>query len=228
MYGKSSPSHHLTTVVFSHTCHFHVLFRVFFLHSPALLSSPLSHLLPLHLMAVLHASQEKLPRILVQLHVQRVQFLYAPPGGRAHRDPGRPRAVYLSEGGEEVQAERPLEQKLRLSLELGEAEESHATQVAFGAAEEQFGPSLLAHGRQVVAAHQAEIGQHASLPVVGEVRRAGHELLQRHAGPVFAAVAGRQLIRSGRTAVAHVQSRLPRGAALHVLPLAQVARHRVP
>ncbi len=70
------------------------------------------------MVAVLHAPREKLPRIFVQLHVKCVQLLYAPPGGRPNRDPGRPRPVNLSEGSDEVQAERPLKKELCFVLEL--------------------------------------------------------------------------------------------------------------
>ncbi|TNN54505.1 hypothetical protein EYF80_035280 [Liparis tanakae] len=83
----------------------------------------------------------------------------------------------------------------------------------------------LVHGGQVVAAHQAEVGQHAHLPVVGEVGRAVHEVDQRDAGPVVPGVAGGQLVLGGRAAVAHVEGGLPGGAALHVFPLAQHNKH---
>ena len=66
------------------------------------------------------------------------------------------------------------------------------------------------------------------LSVVGQVVGTVHELLQRAPRPIRAVVAGGQLLRRGRAAVAHVQRRLPGGAALDVPPLAEVARHRVP
>ena len=66
------------------------------------------------------------------------------------------------------------------------------------------------------------------LSVVGQVVGTVHELLQRAARPIGAVVAGGQLLRRGRASVAHVQRRLPGGAALDVPPLAEVARHRVP
>lgn len=66
------------------------------------------------------------------------------------------------------------------------------------------------------------------LSVIGQVVGTVHELLQRAARPVGALVAGRQLFGRRRASVAHVQRGLPCGAPLHVPPLAEVSRHRVP
>lgn len=81
----------------------------------------------------------------------------------------------------------------------------------------------LVHGGQVVAAHQAQVRQHANLPVIGQIGRAVHELCQGDTGPVVPGVAGGQLVLGGRASITHMEGRLPRGAALDVLPLAQVA-----
>lgn len=66
------------------------------------------------------------------------------------------------------------------------------------------------------------------LSVIGQVVGTVHELLQRAARPVGALVAGRQLFGRRRASVAHVQRGFPRGTPLHMSPLAEVSRHRVP
>lgn len=66
------------------------------------------------------------------------------------------------------------------------------------------------------------------LSVIGQVVRTVHELLQSAARPVGALVAGGQLLGRRRAPVAHVQRGFPRGAPLHMPPLAEVSRHRVP
>ncbi|KAJ0009312.1 hypothetical protein NQD34_001014, partial [Periophthalmus magnuspinnatus] len=180
-------------------------------------------LLPL----VLVAAEEQLLGVLVQLHVQSVQALDAPAHLLADADAGGPSAVDLRKRSNEAQAKRPLEQILRLALKLRQAVEGHVAQVGLGAGQQHVAPLQLAHGRHVVAAHQAEVRQHAHLSVIGQVRGAVHEVRQGHAGPVVSAVAGGQLVLSGRTSVAHVQSRFPRGSALDVFPLAQVPGHGV-
>lgn len=66
------------------------------------------------------------------------------------------------------------------------------------------------------------------LSVVGQVVGTVHELLQGATRPVGALVARGQLLGRGGSAVAHVQGGFPRGASLHVPPLAEVSRHWVP
>lgn len=124
--------------------------------------------------------------------------------------------------------EGALEQILRLPLELRKAVESHVAQVLLGRLQEELRASLLGYRGEVVAADQTEVGQHADLPIVGEVVRAVHELLQGAARPVRALVTGRQLFGRGCSSVAHVQGGLPRGAALDVPPFAEVSGNRVP
>lgn len=175
----------------------------------------------------LETLEEQVLGVLVQLHVQEVELLDALAHGLAQIHVGGPRAVDLREGGDEPEAERPLEQVLRLALELSQAEEGHVLQVAHGTAEKDVIPLAFVGGRQVVAAHQAQVGQHPHLPVVGQVGRAVHEVRQGDAGPVVAAVTVGQLVLGGRASVTHVEGGFPRGAALHVLPFTQVAGDRV-
>lgn len=66
------------------------------------------------------------------------------------------------------------------------------------------------------------------LSVVGQVVGTVHELLQGASGPVGALVAGGQLLGRRGSSVAHVEGGFPRGSSLHVPPLAEVSRHRVP
>lgn len=66
------------------------------------------------------------------------------------------------------------------------------------------------------------------LSVVGQVVGTVHELLQVAPRPVGALVAGGQLLGCGGSSIAHVQGGFPRGSPLHVPPLAEVTRHRVP
>lgn len=171
----------------------------------------------------LETLEEQVLRVLVQLHIQEVELLDALPHRFAQIHVGGPRAVDLREGGDEPEAKRPLEQVLRLALELSQAEEGHVLQVAHGAAEKDVIPLAFVGGRQVVAAHQAEVGQHPDLAVIGQVRRALHEVRQGDTGPVVAAVTVGQLVLGGGASVTHVEGSFPRGATLHVLPFTQVA-----
>lgn len=81
----------------------------------------------------------------------------------------------------------------------------------------------LVHRRQVVAAHQAQVSQHADLPVICKIGRAVHELCQGDTGPVIPTVAGWQLVLGGRASITHMEGGLPCGSSLDVLPLTQVA-----
>ena len=171
----------------------------------------------------LESLEEQLLCVLIQLHIQEVKIFDALPYGLAQIHVGGPRAVDLREGGDEPQAERPLKQVLCLALELSQAKEGHVLQVVHGAAEEDVVPLAFVGGRQVVAAHQAQVSQHPHLPVIGQVGRAVHEVRQCDAGPVIAAVTVGQLVLGGGASVTHVEGGFPRGAALHMLPLAQVA-----
>ena len=171
---------------------------LFLLPQPAPFLAPLqAHLLVLPLAGELEALEEQVLGVLVQLHVQEVELLDAPAHELAQVHVGGSRAVDLRESRDEAQAERPLKQVLRLALELRQAVESHVLQVAHGAAQEDVVALALVHGGQVVAAHQAEVGQHAHLPVVGQVGRAVHELGQGDTGPVVPVVAGGQLVLGG-------------------------------
>ncbi|KAJ0005568.1 hypothetical protein NQD34_015462, partial [Periophthalmus magnuspinnatus] len=171
----------------------------------------------------LEALEEQVFGVLVQLHVQVVELLDAPAHGLAQGYISGTRAVDLSEGGDEAQAERPLKQVLGLALELGQAIEGHVLEVAHGAAEQDVSTLALIHGGQIVAAHQAEVGQHAHLPVVGQIGGAVHEVAEGDSGPVVSVVAVGQLVLCGRAAITHVQGGFPGGSSLNVLPLAQVA-----
>lgn len=66
------------------------------------------------------------------------------------------------------------------------------------------------------------------LSVIGQVVGTVHELLQGAPRPVGPLVAGGQLLGRWGSSIAHVQGGFPRGAPLHVPPLAEVARHGVP
>lgn len=87
-------------------------------------------------------------------------------------DPCCARAVVLHERPDEAQPEGPLEQELGLPLVLGQAEEGHVPEVLLGRLQEELGPLLLRHRGHVVAAHQAQVGQHAHLQA-GRRRREG-------------------------------------------------------
>ena len=185
---------------------------------------PLARQLPGAVVALL----EEILGELVELHIQEVELLDAPAGALVDLHVGSPRDVELREGGDEPEVECPLEEKLRLALELREPEERHVLEVALGALQQDGIPLALVHESQVVAAHQAEVGQHAHLSVVGQVVGAVHELPQADPGPVVPGVAGGQLVRGGAPPVAHVQGGFPRGPSLDVFPLAQVSGHRIP
>ncbi|KAA8588106.1 hypothetical protein FQN60_001300 [Etheostoma spectabile] len=178
---------------------------------PTPLLTPLqAHLLVLPLAGELETLEEQVLCVLVQLHVQVVELLDAPAHRLAQVHVGSSRAVDLHESGYEAQAERPLKQVLRLALKLSQAVESHVLQVAHGAAQ-----------KDVVTL--ALVSQHADLPIIGQVGRAVHELSQGDTGPVIPTIAGGQLVLGGRASITHMESGLPRGSALDVLPLTQVA-----
>lgn len=140
------------------------------LPEPASLFSPLqSLLLPLTLADELVSLQEKFLGELIQLHIQEIQLLNVSAHVITQLHIGGTRAVNLCEGGYEPQTESVLEQVLCLALELCQAIEGHVLQVTLGAGQENGVALALVHGGEVVAAHQAEIGQHAHLPVVGQV-----------------------------------------------------------
>lgn len=85
-------------------------------------------------------------------------------------------------------------------LILCESEVGHSGEVALGGGEQHavsVGGAVAQ--RAVVAAHQRQVGQHARLPVVGQVPRARRELLQRHRAPRLAGVTRRYLCRCTRT-----------------------------
>jgi len=121
-----------------------------------------------------------------QRHVEPVQPAHGCQLGVTHRLPAGVRAVQLDEATPEPNpGERALEQQLRVGLALGQPEERHLPEVVGGAAEEDaLALGAVGHGGAVVAADQRQVGQHARQPVVGEVVRTRHELLQRHARPV--------------------------------------------
>lgn len=77
--------------------------------------------------------------------------------------------IDLCKGPDEAQTKRPLKQVLRLALKLRKAVKGHVAQVGLGAGQQHMAPLQLAHGRHVVASHQAEVRQHAYLSVVGQV-----------------------------------------------------------
>lgn len=138
------------------------------LTNPPFLLSPLqSLLLPLALSDELISLQKEVFGELIQLHIQHIELLYP----AAHVVPqlhiSGPRAVDLREGGNKAQVESALEQVLRLALKLGQAVESHVFKVTLGAGQKNGVSLALVHGGEVVAAHQAEVSQHAHLPVVG-------------------------------------------------------------
>lgn len=76
-------------------------------------------------------------------------------------------AVVLHERPDEAQPEGPLEQELGLPLVLGEAKEGHVPEVLLGRLQQELGSLLLRHCGHVVAAHQAQVGQHAHLQAGG-------------------------------------------------------------
>ncbi|TRZ02042.1 hypothetical protein DNTS_024197 [Danionella cerebrum] len=121
-----------------------------------LLQASLPRLPALLLSGELEALEKKVPGVLVQLHIPLVEFSNPALGLRLHLYARCTGAVELSEWGDEGQAEGVLEEVLGLPLVLGETKEGHVSQVALGTFE-QHGPALvLAHDREVVAAHQAE------------------------------------------------------------------------
>lgn len=160
---------------------------------PPLLLPPLPGLPALLLPRHLETLQEQVAGVLVQLDVPLVQL--EDPALRLwrHVNAGGTCAVELREGRDELQVEGALKQILGLALVFGQAEEGHVAQVTLGALQEDGPALLLAHGGDVVAAHQTEIRQHAGLSVVGQVVGAVHELLQRAARPVVPRVAAGQL-----------------------------------
>lgn len=186
---------------------------------------PLLH--PLQLPLVLVALLEEVLCIVIELHIQVIELLDPANGVVVHLHAACPRAVVLHEGPDELQVESPLKQVLSLSLELCQAKEGHVFEVFFGALQQDLRSLVLWDEGHVVAAHQAQVGQHPHLAVVGQVIGAVHELLQGAARPVRALVARGQLFRSGCPAITHVQGGLPSSSSLDVTPFAEVTRNGV-
>lgn len=78
-------------------------------------------------------------------------------------DPCGTGAVVLHERPDEAQPEGALKQELGLPLVLGQAEEGHVSEVLLGRLQEELRPLLLRDRGHVVAAHQAQVRQHAHL-----------------------------------------------------------------
>lgn len=78
-------------------------------------------------------------------------------------DPCSAGAVVLHERPDEAQPEGALKQELGLPLVLGQAEEGHVSEVLLGRLQEELRPLLLRDRGHVVAAHQAQVRQHAHL-----------------------------------------------------------------
>lgn len=75
-------------------------------------------------------------------------------------------------------------------LKLGKSEVRHGRQVPLSRGEEHaIAVGAAVAQRAVVAAHQRQVGQHARLPVAGQVPLAGRELFEGHAAPGVARVA---------------------------------------
>lgn len=110
---------------------------------------------------------EEIFRIFIELHVQEVQLLDMLTGSLVDVHIGSPCDVELCERGDELQIECPLKEKLCLPLEFSEPEEGHVLQVVLCALQQDGTSLALVHESQVVAAHQAEVSEHAHLPVVG-------------------------------------------------------------
>ncbi|CAG5990114.1 unnamed protein product [Menidia menidia] len=175
-----------------------------FTEPPPLLVAPLPGLPALLLPRRLETLQEEVAGVLVQLHIPAVELADSVLRLRGHLHAGRTRTIQLCEGRDELKAEGLLKEVLGLPLVLGQAKEGHAPKVALGALQKHGPALLLAHDRDVVAAHQAEVGQHAGLAVTSQVEGAVHELLQRATRPVIPRVAARQLRQRRRASVAHV------------------------
>ena len=228
--GRGSPSHHLAVVVLS-DCPLcvPVLFGPPVAPGlplqPALLPPLLPFPLVLQLLGVVVALLEEIFRILIKLHVQEVQLLNALASTLVDLHVGSPRDVELCEGGDELEVECPLKEKLCLPLEFCEPKEGHVLQVVLRTLQQDGVPFTLVHESQVVAAHQAEIGQHTDLAVVSQVVGAVHELPQANPRPVIPGVAGRKLIGGGASPITHVEGGFPRGPSLDMFPLAQVTGH---
>lgn len=194
--GRGSPSHHLTVVILSDGP----------LSVPILFGPPVAPRLPLQppllppllpvplvlqLLGVVVALLEEIFCVLIKLHVQEVELLNALASTVIDLHIGSPRDVELCEGRDELEVECPLKEKLCLPLEFREPKEGHVLQVVFRALQQDGIPFALIHESQVVAAHQAEVRQHAHLAVVGQVVGAVHELSQANPRPVIPRVAGR-------------------------------------
>lgn len=76
---------------------------------------------------------EEILRILVKLHVQEVELLDALAGALVDVHVGSPRDIELREGGDKLEVECPLKEKLSLPLEFREPKEGHVLQVVFRA-----------------------------------------------------------------------------------------------
>ena len=84
-----------------------------------------------------------------------------------------------------------------LLLELGETKEGKVPKIIFGRLEHDGVARFERHARGVVTVDFGQVRQHASLTVVGEIPRTGHELGQRDVGPIGALEAIRHFLLGG-------------------------------
>lgn len=165
--------------------------------------------------------------IAVQFHIQKIQSLNAFLDFLTDLYTGGPSGIILGKWRDKVHVEGFLKQILGLPLKLSEAKERHVLQIRFGTFQEDLVSLLFRHDREVVAAYEGQVGEHAHLTVVGQIIGAVHELFQGATGPVIASVAAGQLLGGGRPSITHMQGCFPRRPPLDMPPLAQVPGHRV-
>ena len=90
----------------------------------------------------------------------------------------------------------------RVLLKFGQSEKGKVLEIVLGRLEHHGVARFGAEPGSIVATDLRQVGQHARLSVVGEIRRTREEFVQRHVGPVFAGEAEGNFVHGRRTAVA--------------------------
>lgn len=171
--------------------------------------------------------QKEVFRIAVQLHIQKIQPLNTLLDLLIDLYTRGPSGIILGKRRNKVHVEGLLKQVLGLTLKLGEAKERHMLQIGFSTFQKDLVSLLFRHDREVVAANQRQVRQHAYLAVVGQIIGAVHELFERASRPVITSVAAGQFFRGWGSSITDVQGCFPCGSSLDMPPFAQVPGHWV-
>lgn len=122
---------------------------------------------PFQLPLVLVSLLEEVLCIVVELHVQVIQFFDPPDSIVIYFHSTCPCAVVLHEWPDEFKVESSLKQVLCFPLELCQAKKGHVSKIFLGTFQEYLCSLVFWYEGHVIAAHQAQVSQHPHLTIVG-------------------------------------------------------------